>query len=167
MSINLGSNPFPDNVFFENAEGQPMGASWNGEVMGMKATYGVIEPGIYAFEARIEPEIIVVHEGKLVIDRHRSGWRQPNHYDFKAFSAHAMLPLPLDEFSLRVVPEKDHLVPAGNRLVYTSLYPGRSEDGILKAIKAATTIGGYYDLDAFRAYSPADLGPCHKHYYQV
>lgn len=61
-------NIFPDNAFFEDSQDEhPRGGSWDGEVDGMKATYGAIEPeteATYSIEGR---EVIFVESGAVSI----------------------------------------------------------------------------------------------------
>ena len=65
--MEIAPNPFPDNIFFEAADGHPRGGSWNGEVDGMRATYGAIEPGTvvtYGIDGR---EVIFVESGSASV----------------------------------------------------------------------------------------------------
>lgn len=63
-NIEQKPNPFPDNIFFENEAGEPQGASWNGEIEDIRATYGTIAPNISTLHYIPSPEIVVTHSGK-------------------------------------------------------------------------------------------------------
>lgn len=107
------SNIFPDNAFFEDStDGYYRGGSWNGEVDGMEATYGAIEPGTEATYSIDEREVISVESGSARVTFINT--------DGEAVTAiHQpgdLFELPIDiPFTLSIQP--------GEKFIYGCLYP--------------------------------------------
>lgn len=133
MTTQLGKeqepNPFPDNTFFEDEHGNPRGASWNGEIEGIQATYGVVLPNTSVMHSITTPEIIVTHSGSAHI---------MSEYDLanegQSFARDNTLTtdcakfLPFNQlFRLEITEEEP--------LVYTCFYPKNSEEMWNKLIK--------------------------------
>ena len=114
--MNQETNMFPDNTFFEGSDGRPRGGSWNGEVDGMRATYGAIEPGTKATYSIDGREVIFVEKGQVSVSFTDDSGEviSGTHQEGDLFE----LPVGRD-FTLSVVGEE--------KLVYGCLYPDSVE----------------------------------------
>ena len=111
MEPNLDKNPYPDNEFFSGA-----GGSWNGEVDGMRATYGAIEPGTEVTYSISSREVIFVEAGKVLVSSKDSDGT----ITAGVHEAGSLFELPVDrEFTLQVL--------GNDKLVYGCLYPDATE----------------------------------------